>query len=194
MMASVILIGDSVRMLYQPLVQAALDESTVWGPAHNCETSRRILACLDDWVIARDPDVVHLNCGLHDLRYDPGAENRVVSPTEYVENISRIMEELTSRTSARIIWATTTPVNERWHQACKVSRRYEADVALYNRLALQAVAPFGVRINDLLGAVTARGRDRLLQEDGVHFTDEGYRLLSREVVTAIRQAMSTALA
>jgi len=109
-----------------------------------------------------------------------------------MENVRRIMEELTSRTNARIIWPTTTPVNERRHQAYKASRRYDADVALYNRLALQTVAPFEVRINDLFGAVMARGRDRLLQEDGVHFTDEGYRLLSREVVTAIRQAMSTA--
>jgi hypothetical protein len=62
---------------------------------------------------------------------------------------------------------------------CNVSRRYEADVTLYNRLALEAVALYRVQINDPFGAVMAGDRNWVLHEDGVPFTPEGYALLSR---------------
>jgi lysophospholipase L1-like esterase len=184
-MPRVVLIGDSIRMNYQPHVQEGLVQAKVWGPNQNCETSRRILACFDDWISAHDPDVVHINCGLHDLRYNPDAEERVISPVEYAENIKKIMERLTCKTDSQIIWATITPVNERWHQERKLSRRYEADVALYNHLALETVSRYEVRVNDLFGAVISQGKDKILAEDGVHFTDEGYRLLSQQVVKVV---------
>lgn len=188
-MTKIVLLGDSIRMCYQPLVQKGLAEAVVWGPAQNCETSAKILAHLDAWVFVHHPDVVHLNCGLHDLRYNPGAERRMVSPTAYVRNLEAIMAQLTSRTDARIIWATITPIDEVRHQARKLSRRYESDVALYNRLALETVSKYGAQINDLFRAVVSCGKDKILQKDGVHFTDEGDALLSRQVVQALRSVM-----
>jgi lysophospholipase L1-like esterase len=191
-MTKIVLLGDSIRMRYQPLVQKGLAEAVVWGPAQNCETSEKILAHLDDWVFAHRPDVVHLNCGLHDLRYNPGAERRMVSPIAYVRNLEAIMAQLTSRTDARIVWATITPVDQARHQAHKRSRRYESDVTLYNRLALETVSRYGAQVNDLFGTVVSYGKDRIIQKDGVHFTDEGYALLSRRVIQALRSVTGTA--
>ena len=74
----VILIGDSIRMGYQEFARAECAGTTdVWAPAENGGTSRNVLAHLDEWVISRRPDVVHVNCGLHDIRREFGAEPAV---------------------------------------------------------------------------------------------------------------------
>lgn len=189
MMKRIVLIGDSIRMNYVPLVCTALaGQAVVWAPDENCETSAKVLAHLDEWVIAHHPDIVHINCGLHDLRYNPGASQRVVSPTEYAVNVQQIMERLTSKTCSHVIWATITPVNETWHQANKLSRRYEADVTLYNQVAVTIVSQYDALINDLFEAVTSVGKNKLLRKDGVHFTEQGDEFLSERVTRMIRQA------
>jgi hypothetical protein len=68
-MKQIILIGDSIRMGYQPTVQQILaDQAQVWGPVENGGNSHNVLTHLDAWVIQRQPDIVHLNCGLHDIK------------------------------------------------------------------------------------------------------------------------------
>ena len=92
----------------------------------------------------------------------------------------------------KVIWATTTPVNEAWHHAQKPFDRFEADVMAYNAAASEIASQLGVPIDDLYGIVTAAGRDRLLLPDGVHFTQDGYRLLGKAVADAIRHHLSRA--
>jgi len=64
----VVLIGDSIRMGYQAVVQRELEGiAQVSGPEQNGGTSGHVLANLEAWVLAQGPapDVVHLTCGLH---------------------------------------------------------------------------------------------------------------------------------
>jgi lysophospholipase L1-like esterase len=96
------------------------------------------------------------------------------------------MDRVLDETEAKLIWATTTPVNERWHHARKGFDRSEDDVIAYNERAWSAATRFGVPIDDLYGVVMRAGRDEYLQEDGVHFTAAGYALLGRAVVEAVR--------
>jgi hypothetical protein len=86
----VLLLGDSIRLGYQPFVAAALaGRAVVEGPTENCESSRVLRSMLRVWVPDR-PDVVHVNCGLHDVRYDPGSEHENVPIAEYEENVEAI--------------------------------------------------------------------------------------------------------
>jgi len=187
-MKNVILIGDSIRLGYQPTVQKELAGKTdVWGPEDNGGTSRNVLAHLKEWVIARRPEIVHLNCGLHDLRKEFGSTESEVPLDEYRANLEKIFRQIRDHTSARIIWATTTPVNEGWHHENKPFDRFEADVLAYNRQAQEAAAQFGAEINDLFEVVARAGRDRYLLPDGVHFTAAGYTLLGQTVVSHIRK-------
>ena len=56
-------------MGYQDAVQQELgDAAAVWGPELNGGNSRNVLTHLDEWVLFRKPDLVKINCGLHDLR------------------------------------------------------------------------------------------------------------------------------
>jgi lysophospholipase L1-like esterase len=178
-------------MGYQRFVQEEFsDEAEVWAPTQNGGTSSNILANLQDWVISRNPDVVHLNCGLHDIKRNFGEVNNNVSLQEYRKNVERILRTIKENTQAKVIWAMTTPVNEQWHHETKGFDRFEADVEAYNRESTQIAQKLGVRLNNLYEVVMKAGRDKLLTKDGVHFTEDGSALLGHAVAEAVRSSLS----
>jgi lysophospholipase L1-like esterase len=188
-MKKVVLIGDSIRMGYQPFVVGELkDLVEVWGPAENGGPSRRIVEHLDDWVVRSGADVIHLNCGLHDLRREFGADT-ACPLADYRRNVETILRAALERSRAAVIWATTTPVNQAWHHARKGFDRFEADVDAFNCAALAVAQSLGVEVNDLNALVAREGRDTLLTPDGVHFTPDGYRKLGAAVAEAIRRRL-----
>ncbi len=189
-MKRVILIGDSIRMGYQPVVRTELEGlAEVWGPDENGGTSDNVLAHLEEWAVSREADLVHVNCGLHDIKRLRDADDFLVPLDRYRSNVAEILRTLAERTSSRVIWATTTPVNERWHAERKGFDRHESDVADYNRAAVDVARELDVEVDDLWGVVTRSGRDGLLAEDGVHFTQAGYGLLGKEVARASQSAL-----
>ena len=126
-MKRAILLGDSIRMGYQPYVRQELgDAFAVFGPAENCGTSRNLLANLDRSALDGPASIVHVTAGLHDLRYDPGRDAPVVPIDEYASNVRAILRRLRERSCARLIWATTTPLHEKLHAEQRLSRRRES--------------------------------------------------------------------
>ncbi len=186
-MRRLVLIGDSIRMGYEEHVRRALAErAEVISPRENGGTSANVLAHLDDWVVAERPAVVHLNCGLHDLRREFGTTGNAVPIADYARNLAAIFRTIGELPGTVLIWATTTPVNERWHHDNKPFDRFEADVQAYNLAAGRIAQEQGLPIDDLNAVVTAAGRDRLLLPDGVHYNSAGYALLGDAVVRAIQ--------
>ena len=180
----VVLIGDSIRMGYQDHVISQLaGRAEIWVPKENGGDSRNILAHLDQWVFSRQPDLVHINCGLHDLKRAFGAESEV-PVDEYGRNVRQILQRL-QRELDGVVWATTTPVDENWHHQNKGFDRLEADVDAYNAAARAVAEDLGVPIDDLFAVVESEGKARLLIQDGVHFTEEGSQLLGRVVAECI---------
>jgi len=183
----VTLIGDSIRMGYQPFVKELLAEKAeVWGPEENGGDSRNVLAHLDEWAVKREADVIHLNCGLHDLKLHPGGKFQV-SVEEYRANVARIVERLQNETKAAVIWATSTPIVDERHNARKDInfQRFDADVERYNRAALEVVNRAGLKVNDLRGVVERLGILESVMPDGVHLTDRAYRTLAEAVAKAV---------
>lgn len=189
-MQRVVLIGDSIRLHYQPLVMRALaNEAVVLGPTENCRTSTDILANVEEWILDPCPDIVHLNCGLHDLRIDPGVSTHQVPIERYAANLDEIFALIGRGGRRTLIWATVTPLNEQRHHDSRPSRRYESDVARYNDTALGLAHKHGAKINDLHRSVAAAGADKLLGPDGAHFTEEGYEFLAAAVVSTVRNCL-----
>ena len=183
----VIIIGDSIAMAYGPLVRASLAGwAEVWQPEENAGTSANLLTHLEAWALGRGADLIHLNCGLHDLAIDGGDAHRV-EPDQYVENLQMVFSQLRSGTPARLVWATMTPVIDARHQATKGFRRHDADVRLYNRAALRPVGR--AVVNDLHGHVVRAGLERCICEDGVHMTEYGNRALAEAVAAVIREVL-----
>jgi lysophospholipase L1-like esterase len=133
--------------------------------------------------------VVHLNCGLHDVKRAPDTNALLVPLEEYRATVQQILEQAQQGTHAAVIWATTTPVNEAHHQAEKSFTRFNADIRAYNEAAVAIAQALGLPVDDLFTVVMEAGRDRYLSADGVHFTAEGYELLGKAVAEVIKQIL-----
>lgn len=186
----VVLIGDSIRMGYAPLVSKLLDgKAIVISPKPNGEDSGNVLKNLDEWVVQEKPDVVHINAGLHDLKLtDKGYQVPLV---QYEKNLQAILERIQKRTNAKIIFATTTPILDNLHAQRKAGfDRFEADVQKYNSAAVPIMKQAGVPINDLHKLVEDGGTKKLMLGDGTHYTQEGYELLAAAVTDNILRSLA----
>lgn len=186
-MQQLILIGDSIRMGYQAdVIRELANLADVWAPTQNGGNSANILQHLDEWIISRSPDVVHINCGLHDLRKDFDTGEPAISINQYESNLRALLKRILAETNCTVTWAMTTPVNEIWHHERKGFDRLEADVASYNAVACKVVDDLDIPINDLFRVITDAGRDNYLTPDGVHFTPEGSALLGKAVAEFVK--------
>jgi lysophospholipase L1-like esterase len=187
----VVLIGDSIRMGYAPLVAKGLDgKAIVVSPARNGEDSGNVLRNLDEWIIKEQPDVVHINAGLHDLKLKDGSYQ--VPLVEYEKNLKTILARIRKETKAKIIFATTTPILDDLHAQRNASfDRLEADVQKYNAVAVSLMKQAGVPINDLHKLVESRGREKLIGGDGTHYTPEGYAVLAAAVTDNVVRSLTS---
>lgn len=188
-MADVVLIGDSIRMGYEAVVRRELTGIDVWTSEQNGGDSRRVRENIAAWATVHHPKVVHVNCGLHDLKKDFETGTPAVPLEEYRDNVTALLSELT-KLDATIIWALTTPVNEKWHHETKGFDRFEADVVAYNEVAKEICLASDVTINDLYAVVMKAGRDHVLKPDGVHFGEAGCELLGKAVAECVRKVLS----
>ncbi len=193
-MEKVVLIGDSIRMGYEATVRAELaDVAEVWAPSENGETSRKILANFERWIVAPKATVVHINCGLHDIKTRASSGEVAVPIDEYQSNVCEILARTMKETSATVIWASTTPINEKCHNAGKNPDRFdrfESDVVSYNKSAAKVAELLGVRTDDLFSLVKTIGRDGMLGAGGVHFTPEACETIGVAVSEFLRGVLS----
>ena len=180
-------------MGYQATVREQLkDMANVWAPTENGGNSKNVLAHLDEWVVSRAPDLVHVNCGLHDIIRAAGRNQPAVSLEEYTTNVRTILNRLQAETKAIVVWVATTPVNEKRHREVRQFDRLEVDVVAYNATATRVAGELKVRVHDLFGAILPTERDVLLGPDGVHFTPAGYAFLGKRVADCIRSCLAAA--
>jgi lysophospholipase L1-like esterase len=185
----VVLIGDSIRMGYAPLVAKRLEgKAIVVSAKPNGEDSGNVLKNLEEWVIKEKPDVVHINAGLHDLKLKDGTYQ--VPLAEYEKNLKTILERIQKETHAKIIFATSTPILDNLHAQRKAGfDRVEADVQRYNTAAVAVMTQAGVPIDDLHELVEAGGKEKLIGPDGTHYTPAGYDALAAAVTNSILRSL-----
>ncbi len=185
----IILIGDSIRWCYQEIVaRETADIAQVWG-LPDCGNTWRVIKHLRDWALTRDPDIVHVNSGLHDMAKCRKSGRYYVPLDIYKINLGRILRIILERTEARVILATTTPVVESRQLEDDPHRpflRRNEDVVRYNAAAIEVATAFGVPVNDLHAKVVHAGPENLIVEDGVHFTAAGSEMLGKAVAEKIR--------
>lgn len=188
----VVLVGDSIRLGYAPVVAEKLsDKAQVISPTENGGDSANVLKHLDEWVIRQKPAVVVFNAGLHDLKVDTKTGEHQVSLEAYGKNLGEIIRRLERETSARLIFATTTPIHDARHAARKAGfSRNEADVEAYNKAAREVIGRSAVvTVLDLHETAQNLGVERALLADGTHFTPEASKALGTEVARAIAEAL-----
>ena len=183
----VVLIGDSIRMGYQPLVVKKCTWAEVWGPTENCAHSVWTLTNFQQWVADQNPDIVHVNFGLHDVSVFLDGEHQIILP-QYRLCLQRFIDRVKGLGGARMIWATTTPLYQP-EEGVPMSQWKEvavAEIDVYNAAALEIVQREGIPVNDLHDVIVRNGFAKCLSADGCHMTEFGNEVLSDAVVQAIR--------
>jgi hypothetical protein len=189
-MKRIALVGDSIRLGYEAFVTELLREHRIVSSPENGGDSTNLLEHFDEWFRAGRVDVVHANCGLHDLRLWANTGRHQISPTEYEANLGELAGRFRGLEGTTVIWALTTPVVEdRHNRPNREFARRLADVDRYNGIARAVMGASGIPIHDLYAVVAAAGPDRVISEDGVHFTEEGSRLLAASVASAVSRCL-----
>jgi lysophospholipase L1-like esterase/dienelactone hydrolase len=188
----VVLIGDSIRLGYAPLVAKRLaGKAVVVSPSANGGDSANVLRNLDQWVIREKPAVVHLNCGLHDLKLAKKTKRHQVEPDPYQANLKQIVDRLRKETAAVLVFANTTPIlDERHARRGADFDRSEADVCRYNDLAAAVLKPAGIPIHDLHAVVAQGNLASLLGPDGTHYTPAGNERLAEAVAECVLRQLA----
>lgn len=190
----VVLIGDSIRLGYAPLVAKKLEgKAVVVSVKDNGGDSGNVLKHLDEWAAAEKPAVVHFNCGLHDIKLNKKSKEYQVSLEQYEANLKKILGRLQKETSAAVVFASTTPILDERHAARKGDfDRTEADVERYNKTAVAVMREANVPVHDLHWVVEQGGPDKMLGPDGTHYTPAGYERLADAVADCILRQLIVA--
>lgn len=195
-MKRVCLIGDSIRMGYEPTVRKELaDVAEIFAPTENGQHTVNLLLHFYDWIGQKNPDLVHIAAGAWDVRNVlRGVPGNIVPLEEYRKNVDRLLTLIKQHTHAKIIWALITPMdipaNFKHHEATGHPGRTEGDIERYNAAANEVAKAHNVTINDLYTAVLNEGKAKMVCSDGVHLVPEGYEKLGKIVAQKIRVALS----
>ncbi|MBI0397239.1 SGNH/GDSL hydrolase family protein [Cyclobacterium marinum] len=180
-------VGDSISMQYGPYLEQYLEgvyaydrkreepsnsESTEKPKYANGGDSDRVLAYLQNKLKAPDfrPDVLLINCGLHDIKTDAQSGKKQVGLEAYKQNLEQIYD-LVAKKGIKMVWVRTTPVDDTMHNSKQQTfYRYAADVAKYNEVADEIFKSRNVPIIDLHQFTLNLGDN--LFKDHVHFGEE----------------------
>ena len=168
----VLLLGDSLRMGYEPLVRKKLeDKAYVGGPDENGRWAAYTLNSLRFWLGQfPEPDVIHWNNGLWDLGDDYQLGRPFSLPEEYESALERTITVLNKLfPKARIIMATTMPTDN----------PDSSDIEAYNEIIKKVARRHEIPVNDLFPIV--KSDVSLIGSDHIHLTDEGFEKVAEKV-------------
>ncbi|RRA98081.1 SGNH/GDSL hydrolase family protein [Larkinella rosea] len=188
---TVYVIGDSISMRYGPFLEKYVqgvwqyDRKSDDGQAAknldvpvgaNGGDSRMVLAFLKIKTAEKafQPDVLLLNCGLHDIKRNPETNVIQVDSVSYRKNLEAIWQLLHKR-NIRLVWMRTTSVeDERHNTRSKAFKRYARDLDAYNAIADEVMRKHGVAVIDLYTFTRSLGSDHFV--DHVHYDDSAMQL------------------
>lgn len=198
-LAKVVIVGDSIRLSYTPIVVKRLSgKAVIVSPEANGGDSSNVLRHLDQWVINQKPAVVHFNCGIHDTKKFKSTGKFQVSPEQYAANLRKIIERIRKETGAVVLFATTTPILDDRAARTRRDRDYEllgASVIQYNAIARKVMQELNVPINDLHSALSNPKQpfkvENLIGSDGVHLRPEAKELLGKATAAFVSTHLPT---
>lgn len=174
----VMLLGDSLRMGYQPVVAGLLEgKANVSGPNENGRWAGYTLNSLRFWIHSMPtPDVIHWNCGLWDLGDDYGLGRPFSLPEEYESALERTITVIGKLfPNAKLIMATTMPTDN----------PDSSDIEGYNEILKKVAARHDIPVNDLFPVL--KENISLIGPDHIHLTKEGFEIIGAEVARKIEE-------
>ncbi len=166
----VFVVGDSISIQYGPYLERYLSEKADYDrkndtPGQKAETnldyptganggdSKMVLAYLKTKVAEPGfrPDVLLLNCGLHDIKLDVKTKTHQVDSASYRQNLHAIYA-LLKKQNIPLVWVRSTAVVDSIHNSRSTAfHRYGRDLDAYNRIADEVWRKHKVPVIDLHG-------------------------------------------
>ena len=186
----VLIIGDSISIGFTPHVVEQLDgKAVVKHHKGNAQHTGTGLKQLDQWIGNTKWDVIHFNWGLWDLCYRhpkskvQGKRDKVngtltTTLEQYEKNLDKLVSRL-KKTDAKLIWAHTTVVPE------EEAGRIVGDDKKYNEVAAKIMKKYGITINDLNSLSREFPPDLFSKPGDVHYTQDGYQKIAKQVTAHI---------
>lgn len=178
----VLLIGDSITRGYYPVVQKQLEgKALVDRLSSSAFVSDPMLLAQVAMVLDNTHyDIVHFNNGMHGWQH---------SEEEYRAGFPAFVETIRKHApSARLIWASTTPLKESSPVGPGEPRASDERIAARNAIALEIVKPQGIAVDDLY-APTVGHPELHPEKDKVHFNAEGTALQGKQVAEEITKQL-----
>lgn len=172
-----LLIGDSISRGYTvPTRHALAGKVNLHRAPANCGPTLNGLRKLDIYLGIGRWDVIHFNFGIHDWKRDPA---------DY-ENQLTIMVERLEQTGARLIWASSTPLPDRYND----ETGGDTKIVRLNEIAAGIMQKHGIPTDDLYGLIKPRQKE-LQNPNDCHFPEEKYAILGDQVAQSILTALKT---
>ena len=116
------------------------------------------------------PDILVLNCGLHDIKTTNGTIQIPLSA--YRRNLADIIRLLADK-RVHTIWVRTTPVLDELHNTrMKKFKRYAHDLEKYNAAADEIMNAAGIKTINLHAFTVKLGQGKAIYRDHVHYHPE----------------------
>ena len=186
---SVLLLGDSISLGYREFVKADLEGvMNVYYPPEDGRFAAYTFRALYEWTrdcdFPKDMDFVYWNNGLWDTARIFGDEPQT-SLHDYEIMISRVYQRLKYLfPTARIIFATTTPVIEDLFDK-EVSYCLNDDIKKYNEAAKQVVLKSGGIVHDLYGN-GIETYPRQVYQDAIHFLPQASQFIAQNISAVLK--------
>lgn len=187
---NIFLIGDSIRKGYCETVRNELaDRAEVFYVTDNCRSTQYVIFNIKAWAGSFDDaqkvDVVHFNCGHWDVAHWNGYDTSLTSENEYAKNIKMIIDLLRKFfPNAKLIFATTTPMNPDGGSTGGVNPRSNGEIDRYNAIATAVAEENGVAVSDLNSFMRDWSRESYI--DTCHLTPSSFAMLGKEVARRLR--------
>lgn len=180
-MKQVLLLGDSLRMGYQPIVARLLEgKAQVSGPEENGRWAGYTLNSFRFWIPGLPkPDIIHWNNGLWDLGDDYELGRPFSLPEEYESALERMVTVIGKTfPEAKIIMATTMPTDN----------PDTSGIIAYNKILCDVAARHEIPVNDLFPIVDGHTKE-LVGPDHIHLTEEGFEIVAKKVAEEIEKLL-----
>lgn len=178
-MKQVMLLGDSLRMGYEPIVRKNLEgKAEVSGPNENGRWAGYTLNSFRFWIPwMPKPDIIHWNNGLWDLGDDYQLGRPFSLPEEYESALERMVLVIKKTfPEAQIIMATTMPTDN----------PDTSGIIEYNNILKKVAERHGIPVNDLFPLIDGK-TDKYICPDHIHLTEEGFNMVAGKVTEVIEK-------
>lgn len=195
---NIFVIGDSISIHYDPYLKKYLNNNIFYtrkeGESGNLDVasganggnSENVLAYLNELNNKHfKTNLLLINCGLHDIKRDFNSNVIAIDIKQYEKNIRSIIQ-IASKLSDKIIWITTTHVDDEQHKKFNISfYRLQSDVLKYNDIALSIMKEFEITVIDLYSFSIKLPLPHFC--DHVHFIDTIRDLQGKYIASAINK-------